>query len=61
MQRTLEVIDERIASLTAEANKYEGQTGAQAPMLAAVHHFAAATLIDLRKQIVEGVPQCPAS
>jgi hypothetical protein len=52
MQRTLEIIDAQIAALTGEADKYEAQTSAQAPVLAAVHHFAAATLRDLRKRVV---------
>lgn len=54
MQRTLEIIDRHIASLTETASMFEAQPGAHAPALAAVHHFAAATLADVRKQIVEG-------
>lgn len=57
MQRVLEIIERHISSLAAAATRYEAQTGPQAPVMAAVHHFAAATLADVKREIGGGVTQ----
>jgi hypothetical protein len=59
MERVLSVIDQNIVSLNDCADAWDKQaTNPSAPLVSAVHRFAAATLSDLKKQIVEaGVTQ----
>jgi hypothetical protein len=59
MERVLRVIDQNVASLNDCADAWDKQaSNPMASLMSAVHRFAAVTLSDVKKQIIEvGVTQ----